>query len=682
MTDRNMSDTKDICSSCGKRTGTTISGSITSWIFKESCCTCDNYPAESLLEKPETVTSASALALEEIPEKDPAPEFRRLGERYEVVEKLGQGGTAALYRVHDLVLQQDFAIKVIRPDLALDSNNYKRFQLEARAARNLSHPGIANVYAFNVSAEGIPYLIMDYVQGQHLGDFIAAGKMTRPLFFDIFQQILSALAHAHSRGIIHRDLKPSNILISELGTNYVWVKLVDFGIAKLNMPSDDRTQVLTMAGEVIGSPTYMSPEQAMGEEVNASADLYSLGCVMYEFLAGRPPFVASNPMKLIVKHVNEIPQSIRNFSTERCSIDLERVVLKCLEKDPADRYQNAFDLRSDLNLVAAGQEPMLVYTKSNAQTKTGELSSSLFEFENKTSLYKLFEGRLSFEMRMNNVFERILELGCPGDTLLTLESKNPDFSGVIVIREGYQVLGAKIMKEPMNGYEALKRLVSMADGTFQYSNITEIDYELPDLSLNLNLNFILYAYPSLPESLSELMDQAGIRDLIVAVESDPESESASAEALNYVDNRESEYSGAYAQALSDTKLGAPQNRGRVRSDSEEEWIEVSVKGEKKSPKSEYSHDPKLRKLTHKEKKSKDESSEPKDYKSFKKKVTGGGGKHLALFAIVLALGFVIYSTMNNAQQKDPGGMGKSSATQKQNKKNFSRKKKTKKRDHQ
>ncbi len=649
MLESNSKDTKDICETCGKRTGTTISGSITSWIFKESCCTCEQLSGDTLHE---TVTSESAAELD-AQSKDSEEEpirLGRLGQRYEIVEKLGQGGTAALYKVHDLVLQQDFAIKVIKPDIALDSNHYKRFQLEARAARDLSHANIANVYTFNVSPEGIPYLIMDYVQGQHLGEFIAQGKMTMPLFYEVFRQILSALAHAHSRGIIHRDLKPSNILVSELGSRHVWVKVVDFGIAKLTMPTDDQTQVLTMAGEVIGSPTYMSPEQALGEEVKAPADIYSLGCVMYEFLAGRPPFKAANPLKLIVKHVNEPPPSINKLAGDKCGIDLERVVLKCLEKDPADRYQNAFDLRSDLELVAAGKEPLLVSAAPTPQTKTSDLSTALFDFEKQNNLYRLnnlFDGRLTFDLRVNNVFERVLELACPGDTVLNLESKNPDFSGVIVIREGYQVLGAKIMNEPVRGYDALRRLVAMADGTFQYSKITAAEYELPDLSLNLNLNFILYSYPGLPESLNELLEQSSIRELVVAVESD-------------------DYSGS-SEATGDT----------ADSDAEDSdsWNRVPVKEKKAIRESDFDGDSRLKDLTHKGKKEKEVEKSHGDYRSFKRKVSGGKGKNLVIFILVLILGLTVYCTIGQ-NQKDTGKnsvSNKAAATKKVKKKSGKRK---------
>lgn len=610
--DNGQSKSTGVCQICGKQKSPTISGSITAWIFKDSCCRCAegdqrlmeaeirqqeetinlkeekerNRPTEmpiaslaarrrAEMSKPQSNAKTSPTGAQDAPATGapkaapaaPSQPLRKFGERYEILETIGEGGMATVYKVRDVVLNQFYAIKVIRPEWAKDPITRKRFEQESTAARELNHANIVTIYAFDVSPEKIAYIIMDFVDGEDLGKVLDRGPLPISVFYETFIQVCSALAHAHSRGVVHRDIKPSNILVANISQQTTWVKLVDFGIAKI-MNSGEQTQVLTKTGDFLGSPTYTSPEQAQGEDVDARSDIYSLGCVMFHALTGRPPFTGPGAVKLIMQHCNTPPPKIVPLSGDKCSIPLERVILRCLEKRPEDRYQNVFDLRTDLQLVQDRKEPQM---RERASVPT--LQSELTDFfdhssKNDGNFNTVFDGSLSFDMRIKNVMERILELAIPGDSLLRLESTNPEFEGLIVLRDGVQILGAKILKQNMQSYDALRKMLGLADGKFRYQSILASDYKLPDLSLQLNLNYILFLYPSLPESPSELLDQAALHDLVYAVkpeDDDPEM------------GRELSY---------DTNSGVTQEDDSDWEDEPERWMTVKAKPPEK-PKSAF-----------------------------------------------------------------------------------------------
>lgn len=442
--------------------------------------------------------------------------------RYEIVDKIGIGGMAAIYKVRDLVVGEELAIKIIRPEVAAHDISHKRFRQEARAARDLNHPNIVSVRTYDISPEGVPFLIMDYVDGIDLGKVLRkSGPLSLPLFYPTFIQVSGALVHAHSRGVVHRDVKPSNVLLTTTGDGEVRVKLVDFGIAKLLYPTDndDQTHVLTKQGQTVGSPSYMSPEQVQGKQVDARSDIYSLGCVMFESLAGQLPFKADTALQLAMHHVYSQPINLRKL-VKTCPANLDRVVAHCLEKKPEDRYQNMFDLRSDLQLVAKGKDPLLRTGKSVPSAFNEDWFEQLIKKGSHKEIVSVSQGRLSYDLRLNNVLEQINELGYPGDSILQLQSLNPAFNGVVIIRDGRQVIGARIKSDrTMVGYDALRRLISMADGEFHYFTVQRDDFILPDSSFRMNLGYILSVYPNLPDSPNELEDENAIRDLVFAVES-------------------------------------------------------------------------------------------------------------------------------------------------------------------
>lgn len=271
-----------------------------------------------------------------------------LDNQYEIVSVVGKGGMSFVYKATHLLMRKTVAIKTLLPHLTLQATSLQRFQQEAQAASNLKHPNIIAVHNFGTTPDGEPYLVMDYVEGSSISDdlekygFVAVDRAV-----DIFIQVADALAHAHQRGIIHRDLKPSNILLLEKDGRKDHVNIVDFGIAKM-LPQDGVEAVsLTQTGEVFGSPLYMSPEQCKGERLDARSDIYSMGCLMYETLTGRPATSGDNTMEVLYNHIHEVPAPMKAPLTH-VPPQLEKIVFKTLAKDPAQRYQTMGELRDEL----------------------------------------------------------------------------------------------------------------------------------------------------------------------------------------------------------------------------------------------------------------------------------------------------------------------------------------------
>lgn len=255
-----------------------------------------------------------------------------LGARYDVLDYVGAGGMGTVWKVHDKELNEVFAIKVLKPELLSDETSVKRFQQEARLASDLTHANIAAIFGPGEDTAGRPFIIMRYVEGESLADILKReGKLDPERAMDIFWQVHAALAHSHMKGIVHRDIKPSNIIISRTESGGEIVSIIDFGISKSIYEQFSKTQALTKAIDVFGSPQYMSPEQLLGKEVGPESDFYSLGCVLYEMITGAPPFVSESPVELVVMQLNETANmtSIPSRYVETLGI--------CLEKAPENR---------------------------------------------------------------------------------------------------------------------------------------------------------------------------------------------------------------------------------------------------------------------------------------------------------------------------------------------------------
>lgn len=270
---------------------------------------------------------------------------------YRLVERLGEGGMGSVYLAEDLHLGRNVAIKL--PLAVRTDHHYRaRFLREARAVSSLNHPNIASVYDYGETPEGQPFIVMELIKGQTLNSLIDAGKLTITRAVEIIQAVSHALSEAHAHGVIHRDIKPSNIIINERGQ----VKVLDFGLAK-NVkvenapPADPDAATLlatrTQSGVVLGTPLYLSPEQALSVDVDARSDLFAVGTVLYESVTGRPPFTGKGTVEIAAQiiHVNPPPPSSFN---PRVSGELDRIALKALAKKPDDRYQTAEELIADL----------------------------------------------------------------------------------------------------------------------------------------------------------------------------------------------------------------------------------------------------------------------------------------------------------------------------------------------
>ncbi|MEU1022492.1 MULTISPECIES: Stk1 family PASTA domain-containing Ser/Thr kinase [unclassified Streptomyces] len=278
-------------------------------------------------------------------------EPRRLGGRYELGQVLGRGGMAEVYLAHDTRLGRTVAVKTLRVDLARDPSFQARFRREAQSAASLNHPAIVAVYDTGedyVDGVSIPYIVMEYVDGSTLRELLHSGRKLLPeRAMEMTIGILQALEYSHRNGIVHRDIKPANVMLTRNGQ----VKVMDFGIARA---MGDSGMTMTQTAAVIGTAQYLSPEQAKGEQVDARSDLYSTGCLLYELLTVRPPFVGDSPVAVAYQHVREEPQAPSVFDGE-ITPEMDAIVLKALTKDPDYRYQSADEMRADIEACLDGQ---------------------------------------------------------------------------------------------------------------------------------------------------------------------------------------------------------------------------------------------------------------------------------------------------------------------------------------
>ncbi|MFG2528513.1 Stk1 family PASTA domain-containing Ser/Thr kinase [Streptomyces sp. NPDC048516] len=278
-------------------------------------------------------------------------EPRRLGGRYELGSVLGRGGMAEVYLAHDTRLGRTVAVKTLRVDLARDPSFQARFRREAQSAASLNHPSIVAVYDTGedyVDGVSIPYIVMEYVDGSTLRELLHSGRKLLPeRSLEMTTGVLQALEYSHRAGIVHRDIKPANVMLTRTGQ----VKVMDFGIARA---MGDAGMTMTQTAAVIGTAQYLSPEQAKGEQVDARSDLYSTGCLLYELLTVRPPFVGDSPVAVAYQHVREEPQKPSNFDPE-ITPEMDAIVLKALVKDPDYRYQSADEMRADIEAALDGQ---------------------------------------------------------------------------------------------------------------------------------------------------------------------------------------------------------------------------------------------------------------------------------------------------------------------------------------
>ncbi len=336
------------CSVCGRLPS---NGSLTAWIFQTNRCQCPSRVQTTETDKAQEPLPAREIAanLTTIEQPESLPEIS-LGERYEVLARIGEGGSGQVYRVFDKELKLPFAVKLLRPEVARDPVMKQRFLQESKLAMTLTHENLVGMYGQNETPDGTPFIVMDYLEGRSLEAILKEeGPLSEDRFMSIFSQTLEGLSHAHMKGLIHRDLKPANILIVEPQPGVEIVKLIDFGIAKLTETSLRTTHNLTQTGEVFGTPAYMSPEQCLGFEVDQRSDIYSLGCLMYEALSGSAPFSGKNAVQIISKHLGAEP-----FMPKGDNYQLNNLIVSCLAKEVSERPQSAEKLLAKLRLIESG----------------------------------------------------------------------------------------------------------------------------------------------------------------------------------------------------------------------------------------------------------------------------------------------------------------------------------------
>ena len=267
-------------------------------------------------------------------------EGKLLGNRYEIIEKIGNGGMATVYKATDKVLKRNVAVKILRDEFTTDEEFIKRFEVEAQSAARLTHPNIVSIYDVGVE-DNLHYIVMELIQGKTLKEIILEERGPLPWKWsvNVAKQIASALETAHRNNIIHRDIKPHNIIITEDGI----AKVTDFGIAKAVSNS-----TITAFGTTIGSVHYFSPEHARGGYTDAKSDLYSLGVVLYEMVTGKLPFDADTPVSVALKHMQEKPKEPIEVNPNVPKA-VNKIIMKALQKDPNLRYQSATDMLVDLN---------------------------------------------------------------------------------------------------------------------------------------------------------------------------------------------------------------------------------------------------------------------------------------------------------------------------------------------
>ena len=288
------------------------------------------------------------------PPSNHPPATGLIGGRYELGELLGRGGMAEVRKGHDTRLGRVVAIKRLRTDLASDATFQARFRREAQSAASLNHPAIVAVYdtgeepASDGSGVSQPYIVMEFVAGRTLRDILREGRKILPeRALEITSGVLSALDYSHRAGIIHRDIKPGNVMLTPSGD----VKVMDFGIARA---ISDASSTMTQTAAVVGTAQYLSPEQARGETVDSRSDVYSAGCLVYELLTGRPPFVGDSPVAVAYQHVREPARPPSDHDTDLPPA-VDAIVMKALAKRLEDRYQSAAAMRSDIERYLAGR---------------------------------------------------------------------------------------------------------------------------------------------------------------------------------------------------------------------------------------------------------------------------------------------------------------------------------------
>jgi serine/threonine protein kinase len=369
-----------------------------------------------------------------------------LDDRYYLQLLLGRGATSSVYEATDARADRSVAVKLMHSHLVSEHMIVRRFEQEAKTSQLLQHPNIAKVEEHNVSASGVPYLIMELVRGTSLHDVVkGAGWLPIARALAIFSQVCAALAAAHEKSIVHRDLKPSNIMLATTDGGDLLVKVLDFGIAKQISMESDADLRLTQAGEALGSLLYMSPEQCLDQDIDNRSDCYSLGCVMYEALTGKPPLCARTAFETMNKQISEMPERLERVRPDlNWPEGLEDVVFKAMQKNPAARYQNISDLLDDLQKIAENKDKQIEGEKiklpgMQENVGRGNRTANSLGAKDNDRFNKIFDSEVehnnaqSCEHQLTTrLFESTTKTGKPGLVIPASEIREPPADDVAV----------------------------------------------------------------------------------------------------------------------------------------------------------------------------------------------------------------------------------------------------------
>ncbi len=300
-------------------------------------------------QSPEITESARFASIAPFMSINEYPPGSVIDNKYFIMSILGKGGMCMVYKAKHLLMNKMVAIKMLLPESAANAGLVERFRREAQAASSLSHPNIINIFDLGISPDNKPFMVMDYLEGKSLEQRIESGQpVSFEEFLPIMIQVCAAVEAAHESNIIHRDIKPSNVMLVETKTQTNFVKVVDFGLAKIL--DDGESHKLTKTGEVFGTLMYMSPEQCLGHPLDLRTDIYSVGCLMYETITGTPVHRGASAFELMSKHVHLPPTAIAEAAPHvKCPPELEPIILKALAKNREDRYQTITELHQALS---------------------------------------------------------------------------------------------------------------------------------------------------------------------------------------------------------------------------------------------------------------------------------------------------------------------------------------------
>lgn len=303
-----------------------------------------------------------------------------VGHRFEIVSRIGAGGMGVVYKARQLGMDRWVAVKMLLKELAHDDKVVKRFKVEALAASRLTHPNTIRIYDFGQTEDANLYIAMEFLEGQSLERALRReGPLPARRVLHILRQIAASLSEAHSKGIVHRDLKPDNIFLTTVNGDPDFVKVLDFGVAKLR-EADRRQGTLTQAGVIFGTPRYMAPEQCRSLAVDHRADLYALGVIAYEALTSVPPFDAESPLAILIQHVQEPPKPLAVVRPDvEIPEEVERLVMRCLEKVPERRFQDAAELQAEvarIEAALAGRCERVVFVEGPRQVPVSDTAKT------------------------------------------------------------------------------------------------------------------------------------------------------------------------------------------------------------------------------------------------------------------------------------------------------------------